>query len=302
MTESIQTLDRKISSAEDLHGIVRSMKAMALSNISMFEQAVLALNGYSQIIETSLGACFREIGPVSPVMEKRIAQRRNSVTVIVFGSDHGLVGPFNDVIASFVNSQVDFSRHDLQIHAIGERVRNRLTSMGAKIVTTFPVPNSVPMITSLVGSILQQQVVADEPAGSTSELHVFFNQPVSGFSYDPVRRQILPFNQQLRSQWAAISWPTALIPEIMGGGTVAIRTLLREFLFVSLYRACALSLASENASRLAAMQRADRNIEDLLVELKHDYHQLRQNEIDTELFDIISGYEALEIADHRRTG
>jgi F-type H+-transporting ATPase subunit gamma len=46
-----------------------------------------------------------------------------------------------------------------------------------------------------------------------------------------------------------------------------------EYLFVSLYRACAESLASENASRLAAMQGADKNIE--------------------ELFDVISGFEAL---------
>ena len=53
----------------------------------------------------------------------------------------------------------------------------------------------------------------------------------------------------------------------MGGGTATLRALIREYLFVSLFRACAESLASENASRLAAMQRADKNIDELLENL-----------------------------------
>ena len=67
---------------------------------------------------------------------------------------------------------------------------------------------------------------------------------------------------------------------------------IRESLSVSLFRACAESLASENASRLAAMQRADKNIDDLLVNLQDKFHRLRQSAIDEELFDVVSGYEA----------
>jgi F0F1-type ATP synthase membrane subunit c/vacuolar-type H+-ATPase subunit K len=66
-----------------------------------------------------------------------------------------------------------------------------------------------------------------------------------------------------------------------------------EYLFVSLFRACAESLASENASRLAAMQRADKNIDELLEDLNGTFHRLRQSGIDEELFDVISGFEAL---------
>jgi F-type H+-transporting ATPase subunit gamma len=69
--------------------------------------------------------------------------------------------------------------------------------------------------------------------------------------------------------------------------------LLREYLFVSLFRACAESLASESASRLAAMQAAERKIGDLIDELQLEFNQARQNSIDEELFDVITGYEAL---------
>jgi F-type H+-transporting ATPase subunit gamma len=69
--------------------------------------------------------------------------------------------------------------------------------------------------------------------------------------------------------------------------------LIREYLFVSLYRAFAESLASENASRLASMQVAERNIENRLDELSAQYHQQRQSAIDAELFDLVAGFEAL---------
>jgi vacuolar-type H+-ATPase subunit B/Vma2 len=68
---------------------------------------------------------------------------------------------------------------------------------------------------------------------------------------------------------------------------------IREYLFISLFRACAESLASENASRLAAMQRAEKNIDELLEDLNRTFHRQRQSSIDEELFDVVSGFEAL---------
>jgi F-type H+-transporting ATPase subunit gamma len=70
--------------------------------------------------------------------------------------------------------------------------------------------------------------------------------------------------------------------------------LIRQYLFVSLFRALAESLASENASRLAAMQGAEKNIEERLAALTLDFYQKRQMSITEELLDIVSGFEALE--------
>ena len=95
------------------------------------------------------------------------------------------------------------------------------------------------------------------------------------------------------ASWPELPWPTGSLPELMGGGAVTLRALIREYLFVSLFRACAESLASENASRLAAMQRADKNIDELLEDLNGTFHRLRQSGIDEELFDVTSGFEAL---------
>jgi F-type H+-transporting ATPase subunit gamma len=71
------------------------------------------------------------------------------------------------------------------------------------------------------------------------------------------------------------------------------RSLISEYLFVALFRAFATTMAAENAARLASMQRAEKNIEETMDELKLKYHSMRQNTISEELFDVISGFEAL---------
>ena len=80
---------------------------------------------------------------------------------------------------------------------------------------------------------------------------------------------------------------------MVGDRERTLRALVREYLFVSLYKASAESLAAENASRLAAMQRAEKNIDDLVGDLNQTFRRLRQTSIDEELFDVISGYECL---------
>ena len=72
--------------------------------------------------------------------------------------------------------------------------------------------------------------------------------------------------------------------------------LIRQALFVRLNRSFAQTMASVAASRLAAMDEAQRNIEERLVELRLQHHQRRQAEITEELLDIVSGFDVLEQA------
>ena len=113
-----------------------------------------------------------------------------------------------------------------------------------------------------------------------------------GAIYAPVNQRLLPLDEDWSRQLAELAWPTRNLPESLGGGSATLRALIREYVFVWLFRACAESLASENASRRAAMERADRNIDELLEQLRGDFHRLRQSGIDEELFDVISGFEA----------
>ena len=154
-----------------------------------------------------------------------------------------------------------------QVWAVGERVHARLADAGLPLVGLFTVPNSVQAITPLVGQI-QIESEAHRANGENASLWVFHNRPLSGALYEPVSQRLLPLDAQWQQGLAKVRWPTGNLPEVIGGGIATLRALIREYLFISLFRACAESLASENASRLAAMQRADKNINDLLEQLQ----------------------------------
>lgn len=292
MSNTIASLRRKIDSAGDLQSVVRTMKALAASSISQYEQSVRALGDYYRIVELGLGVCFRGTGSAALMAAETRRTDTGAIGAVVFGSDQGLVGEFNDVVADHAVTTLRDLTDKPQVWAVGERVRARLQDAGLPLVGMFTVPNSIKAITPLVGQIL----VASEAyrsQGEVIELHLFYNRPTSGAVYAPVRQQLLPLDENWRRRLAALPWPTGNLPEVMGGGAVTLRALIHEYLFVSLFRACAESLASENASRLAAMQRADKNINELLEDLNGTFHRLRQSSIDEELFDVISGFEAL---------
>ena len=81
-------------------------------------------------------------------------------------------------------------------------------------------------------------------------------------TYKPFRQRLFPFDQEWQRDLGKIRWPTKMLPQVIGSQRFDVLALIREYLVVSLFKACAESLASENASRLAAMQRAERNIDE----------------------------------------
>jgi F-type H+-transporting ATPase subunit gamma len=293
MSDTTASLRRKISSAGDLQSVVRTMKVLAASSITQYERSVGALRDYCRAVELGLGACFREHPPALPAGGPEAAARAGPCGAVVFGSDQGLVGQFNDLICDFALQTLAALPGERHIWAVGERVEARLIDAGVTPIGTFPVPGSVAAIAGLVGRI-QVASEAHRAKGEYSQLYVFHNRPEAGAQYEPVSQRLLPLDAAWAAGLAKLPWPTKQRPQVWGGegGTVTLRALLREYLYSSLFRACAESLASENASRLAAMQRADQNIRDLLESLQATLRQVRQTGIGEELLDVIAGFEA----------
>ncbi|MEO8182321.1 MAG: F0F1 ATP synthase subunit gamma [Deltaproteobacteria bacterium] len=292
MSDNTLSLRRKIDSAGDLRSVVRTMKALAASSIGQYETAVRALEQYSRTVELGLGACFRQSELAGTMAGPKRHRDADVIGAVVFGSDQGLVGQFNEVVADDAATALAALPGKHRVWAVGERVHARLADAGLPPIGLFHVPSSVQAITPLVGQILVQ-CEAGHGQSEISELHLFYTRTSSGVVYRPVRQRLLPLDEQWRRTMAQLVWPTQNLPEVMASGTATLHALIREYLFISLFRACAESLASENASRLAAMERAEKNIDESLENLRRAFHRLRQSSIDEELFDVIAGFEAL---------
>lgn len=154
MSETTASLRWKISGAGDLQSVVRTMKALAASSIGQYEQSVRALADYYRTVELGLSMCFRKSTPTALLADGKGRTDKASVGAVVFGSDQGLVGQFNDVVADFAVNTLAAHPGKHQIWAVGERVHGRLSDAGLPLVGLFAVPNSVNAITPLVGQIL----------------------------------------------------------------------------------------------------------------------------------------------------
>ena len=295
MADSPDGLRRKIDSAADLQSVVRAMKAQAAAAVGQYERSVAALSDYAHSVDFGLTACFRS-DPKELSTPLQRSRRDVATRAIVFGSDQGLVGRFNDLVVDFACASLIDLKVPAQVWAVGERVRASLADTGLPLLGVFPLPRSVETIAALVGDILV--TVVDESrgldqSGPNTELHLFYNRTTSGGAFGPVGQRLLPLDEAWRQALAQRPWPTAVLPEVLDGVAATRRAMIGEYLFVSIFRACAESLASENASRLAAMDRADRNIDKMLVTLHDTYQRLRQARIDEELSDVLSGFKAI---------
>lgn len=296
MSDTLINLQRRKQSAGDMASVVRTMKAMATSNITQYETSVHSLQDYYRTISLGIHACFRK-ERISVLADNH--DKKNSISVaVIFGSDQGLVGRFNDSISTYAQQIIKEIPGETEIWVVGERVYSLLVDGDFSPTKRFSVPNSVTAITPLVNQIL---IKSEEYRQNDQfySFYIFHNTPTEGANYKQESQQLYPPDKKWEDEITKMEWPSHNVPQVIGGTESTLGTLIREYLFVSLYKASAESLAAENASRLEAMERAEKNIDEMLEELNRGYNRLRQSTIDEELFDVIAGFEALKKSDKK---
>lgn len=293
---TIEDLRETIENTEDLHSVVRTMKAMAAVRIRQYQEAVTSLADYNHTVNLGLQILLRQRyfdgKPIVPVAGNLPSLQPRELGTIIIGSDQGLCGQFNQQIAHHALSTLNNSPQNLTIAAVGERLLPLLSNQNTPIQTQLHLPTSATGITATVQEIL----LTIEDWRTTQQIDrilLFYNHFQGGASYQPRTLQLLPLDRDWLRQLQQQPWETKMLPTYTMNWETLLSRLIREYLFVSLYRAFANSLASENASRLAAMQSAQRNIEDRLDDLQSQYRRQRQSVITSELLDVVAGFEAL---------
>ena len=292
-----EALQAKIETVEDLQAIVKTMKALASVSIQQYRKAVESLQDYGRTVEMGLQIILQQQRFSEPAEAEWFPSSTGAggVGAIVWGSDRGLCGQFDERIAAYVAERLKLLQvepKNVLIAAIGVRLVTPMEQRGYTVGSTFAVPNSVTEIMPAVQDLLfaiedwrsQQQI---------DRLLLFYNHPLTGASYQSSSLQLFPVDLSWLDRLQKKEWHSQVLPMFTMDRRQLFSELIREYFFVSLYRAFAASLASENASRLSAMQSAETNIEERLLDLKGRYHRQRQSSITAELLDIMGGFQAL---------
>ncbi|WP_031434494.1 F0F1 ATP synthase subunit gamma [Methylomarinum vadi] len=288
--KTLEALQRDMATTTDLQEIVRTMKVLAAVSIRQYERAQESLQHYNRSVELGLQALLRQQTGLVSNGRKQVSE---TLGVIVFGSDHGLCGRYNESIASFTLQELDkWRQQERRILAVGSRVEAALRGMGQEVEDCFWVPGTVGHITGTVQKILlhidtwQQQGI--------EQIMLFHHARRQRGSYPPEVRQLLPVDLGDSEHRREKTWPSRSLPQFTLNREVLLRALIKQHLFGLLFNACAESLAGEHASRLMSMQVAEKNIQQRQEDLTALYRQQRQDQITEELLDVVSGFEAMQ--------
>jgi len=269
------------------------MKALAAVNIHAYEKAVSAINYYHQNIEAGLQIVLKEN---SEILKAPATDDIKSIGIIVFGAQRGMAGNFNLPVVNKLDSWMKErglkQQSSVTACVLGDRILEPLKDIGISTNYKLDFPNFRYNLDSTIQEVLliiekwrfQKRV---------SHIHLFFNRPTSSSSFKPGHFQLYPLDPDWLRELVAKQWPSRSIPLYTIPADTLFNLVIRQYFYISLYKAFIESMASENASRLIAMRKAEQNIEEQLEELDALFNKQRQDSITEELLDIVAGFEAL---------
>lgn len=283
--ETEHSLRQRIGTVGDLRAIVRTMKALAAVNGRQFEAALRALDAYAQTVDMGLQAALQ--GHAFPKPGRKAPVTR--LAAVIFGSDVGLCGAFNEDLTAYALDKMNGFQIPIterRVLAVGARVAMRLNELRHPVEATLTAPGSPSGIGATVGLALEK--LEQWQAQAIEQVLLFYSQAGT-----PFMLHLLPVDLRQFSRLAREPWPSRVPPTYSLDAERLLSALLREHLFIRMFHALAASSASENQMRLRVMQAAEKNIQEKLDELVFVFRQHRQDAIDAELLDIMTGFETI---------
>ncbi|MGB8635997.1 MAG: FoF1 ATP synthase subunit gamma [Rhodanobacteraceae bacterium] len=298
MTETLEVLTRRSETLRSIGGIVRTMKTMSVINANPYEQASRAIGAYRATVLEGLHAFVQQHGPLPPA--PRVVTDH---VIVVFGSDHGLCGNYNEVIATEVSrhaGKMD-SPDAAQIICVGAQMEDALVGLGMVPGTTLLSPTTTDGLGRLA-ALLVTRLDEIRRGGNLEPPAVVlaYSRRSANGQQVPVTQALLPLDPELTDDLATRPWQSRSLPQSTLPASTLLAALIRGYLFASLFRAAAEALVTENAARLARMQQAEKSVSERLEELTAETRAVRQDEITTELLDVIIGFEALKDREKRK--
>lgn len=289
-------LRRQLQSTETLRKVVQTMKALATVRIGQVRRAALALDTSVATLELAFQALLR----TRPDLASHAGSAEDGGwAAIVVGSDHGLCGPFNDRVARFAAERFTALARSAgapRLLVVGRRVRPRVSALGFDAERTLTLPAGVDA-TDLAVARLLDQIEAWQGEHAAARVLVVHQRPTGGVGYRPEATQLLPLDVGWLRALRERTWPTTCLPLAGVADDVLLHGLVRQHLALVLARAFATSQAAENAARLAAMEAAERNVDDRIAQLRHAADLERQNAVTEELLDVQAAYVASDEAE-----
>ncbi|WP_339710072.1 F0F1 ATP synthase subunit gamma [uncultured Sphingosinicella sp.] len=292
---TLKSLKLRIASVKSTQKITKAMKMVAAAKLRRAQEAAEAGRPYASRIEAVVASLGARITP-GPQTSKMLtgSGKEETYLLVVCTSDRGLAGAFNANIVKAARQRAQ------ALIAAGKTVKFYLVGKKGGAVIRRLFPGTIIASTEFAGvkqiafehaAPIADDIAARYEAGEFDVAYMYYAKFQSALVQEPTEQQILPVPVQAGGGEAAAGVSAAVEYEPDEEGILA--DLLPRNLSVQIFRALLENAASEQGSRMTAMDNATRNAGDMINRLSIQYNRQRQAAITTELVEIISGAEAL---------
>jgi len=292
---SLKALKIRINSVKSTQKITKAMKMVAAAKLRRAQEAAEAGRPYAERLEqvvASLAATIT-VGPSSPKLLAGTGKDQVHLFVVAT-SDKGLAGAFNTNIARLARrraAELIAEGKTVKFYTIGKKGRAVLNRLYPNDFMHSIEPGDLGKLGFGDARGYADDLIARYEAGEFDVAHLFYSHFKSVLTQEPTEQQIIPVS--IPDGNGAAAEGTSAAVEYEPDEEEILADLLPRNVAIQLFRAMRENAASEQGSKMTAMDNATRNAGDLIKRLNIVYNRQRQAAITTELVEIISGAEAL---------
>ncbi|MCM8730605.1 F0F1 ATP synthase subunit gamma [Hephaestia sp. GCM10023244] len=290
---SLKALKVRIGSVKSTQKITKAMKMVAAAKLRRAQEAAVAARPYAERLEGVMASLAARI-TVSASSPKLLAGtgKDDRHLLIVATSERGLAGAFNsNIVRAAKRKAEELIADGKQVHfyVVGKKGRV-LKRFFPKLIAGDHDMGGIKTVAFADAQSIADEVVRRYEAGEFDIAHLFYARFQSALVQEPIGRQIIPVAIDTSSAAAPAS--SAAVDYEPDEESI-LADLLPRNIAIQIFGALLENAASEQGSRMTAMDNATRNASDMINRLTIQYNRTRQAAITTELVEIISGAEAL---------
>lgn len=284
----IRQLKRRIRSVRSTQKITRAMEMIAASRIIKAQNAVRSARPYAeQTHEVIKGLAVSNEVRQHPLLQQRPVTR---VAVIVNTSDRGLAGAYNAnvlKVAEYTIREEEAAGREVDLYVVGRKGAGYFNYRGRKAASMWEGISDSPKIDGAIG--VAETVMKRFAAGELDRVWLVYTDFKSSMTQAPVRMELLPVKSEEFVGGAEIA------PEFIFEPAQAdlLERLIPRYVEAKVFHGLLESAASEHAARQRAMKSATDNAKEVAAKLSRISNQARQEQITTEIMEIVGGAEAL---------
>lgn len=283
---SLREIKQRIGSVKTTLKITSAMKMVSAAKLHRAQSAIEGVRPYQRKLDSIFSAFATSLPHGYAFTAKRDVKR---VAIVAVASNSTMCGGFNSNVTKLMRSAVEEYRAagaEVELYVVGKKMDEAVRKLGFIPNTSLLAQAGAPQYAEAgkTAGILMERFCA----GVIDRVELIYTTYVSASKQVPVREQFLPFDTMDVEGGDGDSIPV-MDYIIEPGREELVDSLLPKVISLRLYTALLDSAAAEHAARMIAMQIATENANDLISELTLEYNKGRQQEITSELQDIIAG-------------